>query len=324
MRPLKIKISAFGPYAGVTEIDMTQLGTNGIYLITGDTGAGKTTIFDAICFALYGEPSGDTRENSMLRSKYADADVPTEVELVFENRGLEYKVKRNPEYMRPSKRGSGETKQTANAELILPNGEVITKEKQVTEKIREIIGVDRNQFSQIAMIAQGDFLKLLLADTTERQKIFRNIFKTRYYQILQDKLRDESNDLKKGFESAIQSVNQYISGIVCDEESELYDAVFEIKTKGTAPENAVEMIDKIIGQDTAAKAKTEKEIAVAEEKLTVLNSEKSKIDEYANLQKNYEANIQKLSEKEKVLTELEAKLSAEKENNRFWMQNQKK
>ncbi|MBQ5325689.1 MAG: AAA family ATPase, partial [Oscillospiraceae bacterium] len=136
MRPLKIKISAFGPYAGVTEIDMEKLGTNGLYLITGDTGAGKTTIFDAICFALYGEPSGANRENSMLRSKYADVDTPTEVELVFENRGKVYTVKRNPEYMRPSKRGDGETKQTANAELKMPDGEVITKDKYVTETVR--------------------------------------------------------------------------------------------------------------------------------------------------------------------------------------------
>ena len=192
MRPLNIKISAFGPYADVTEIDMRKLGKNGLYLITGDTGAGKTTIFDAICFALYGQPSGDTRENSMLRSKYAQPETPTEVTLVFENRGQVYTVTRNPEYMRPAKRGGGETKQTANAELILPDSSVITKEKQVTEKIREIIGVDRNQFSQIAMIAQGDFLKLLLADTKDRQKIFREIFKTGYYSVLQEKLKEET------------------------------------------------------------------------------------------------------------------------------------
>ena len=162
MRPIKLIMSAFGPYAGVTEIDMEKLGKNGLYLITGDTGAGKTTIFDAVCFALYGSASGAVRDNSMLRSKYADADTPTEVELVFENRGQIYTVKRNPEYMRPAKRGGGETKQAANAELIMPDDEVITQDKQVTEKIRDIIGVDRNQFAQIAMIAQGDFLKLLL------------------------------------------------------------------------------------------------------------------------------------------------------------------
>ena len=105
MRPIKLTISAFGPYAGKTVINMDELGDQGLYLITGDTGAGKTTIFDAICFALYGKSSGNKREPDMLRSKYADADTPTEVELVFSHLNKEYTVKRNPEYYRPAKRG---------------------------------------------------------------------------------------------------------------------------------------------------------------------------------------------------------------------------
>ena len=106
MRPLNLKISAFGPYAGVTELDLEKLGTNGIYLITGDTGAGKTTIFDAITYALFGSPSGDKRDASMLRSKYAESDTPTEVELIFTNNSKEYKVLRNPEYDRPAKKAT--------------------------------------------------------------------------------------------------------------------------------------------------------------------------------------------------------------------------
>ena len=102
MRPKKLKLSAFGPYAGCEELDMERLGTGGLYLITGDTGAGKTTIFDGIVYALYGAASGENREPAMLRSKYADAQVPTEVELLFENGGQEYKVRRNPEYERPA------------------------------------------------------------------------------------------------------------------------------------------------------------------------------------------------------------------------------
>ena len=127
MRPLDLKISAFGPYAGMTEIHMDELGEKGLYLITGDTGAGKTTIFDAICFALYGEASGPNRDPGMLRSKYADDSTPTEVELVFSHCGKEYTIKRNPEYMRTSKRGGGMTKQNADAQLLMPNGTVITK-----------------------------------------------------------------------------------------------------------------------------------------------------------------------------------------------------
>ena len=178
MRPLKITMSAFGPYAGEVTLDMQKLGKSGIYLITGDTGAGKTTVFDAISYALYGEASGNYRENTTLRSKYASADTPTFVELEFEYNNEIYKINRNPEYPRPNKRGEGFTKQSANAELVMPDGSVITKIKEVSAKVEEIIGINKNQFSQIAMIAQGDFRKLLNCETNERSKIFRKIFKT--------------------------------------------------------------------------------------------------------------------------------------------------
>ena len=157
MRPIKLELSAFGPYAGETVIDFDKLGQSGLYLITGDTGAGKTTLFDAITFALYGEASGDNREPGMLRSKYAEPQTPTEVKLNFRNGGKEYIVKRNPEYERPAKRGEGMKTQKADAELTLPDGGVVTKRKEVDLAIKEILGIDRNQFSQIAMIAQGDF-----------------------------------------------------------------------------------------------------------------------------------------------------------------------
>ena len=181
MRPLKLTMSAFGPYAGRTVLDFETLGASGLYLITGDTGAGKTTIFDAICFALFGEASGSIREPGMLRSKYAESKTPTEVELTFLYGGKIYTVKRNPEYMRPKERGEGFTKKAADACLTMPDGKVVTKLKDVNTSIRDIIGLDRQQFSQVAMIAQGDFLKLLLADTRERQAIFRSIFSTHLY-----------------------------------------------------------------------------------------------------------------------------------------------
>ena len=139
MRPKKLKLSAFGPYAGCEELDMERLGTGGLYLITGDTGAGKTTIFDGIVYALYGAASGENREPAMLRSKYADAQVPTEVELLFENGGQEYKVRRNPEYERPAKKGGGMTLQRSEAELTYPDGRVVTKQKEVNKAIIENI-----------------------------------------------------------------------------------------------------------------------------------------------------------------------------------------
>ena len=195
MRPTRLVMSAFGPYAGVCEINMKELGSQGLYLITGDTGAGKTTIFDAICFALFGEASGDNRETSMFRSKYAEADTATFVELEFVHGGKEYVIKRNPEYMRPAKRGDGLKKETPNAELHLPDGNVVTKVKDVNIAVNDLLGIGREQFSQIAMLAQGDFLKLLLADTKERQAIFRDLFKTGLYQTLQYRLEDERKSL---------------------------------------------------------------------------------------------------------------------------------
>ena len=135
MRPLFLTLSAFGPYAGRTEVDFSKLGTSGLYLITGDTGAGKTTIFDAVSYALFGEASGKVRESSMLRSKYAAPDVPTFVRLTFSYMGRTFIAERNPEYIRPSKRGGGETTQSADASLTMPDGRVISGIKDVGEKI---------------------------------------------------------------------------------------------------------------------------------------------------------------------------------------------
>ena len=135
MRPLKLTMAGFGPYAGVQELDFRMLGSSGLYLITGDTGAGKTTIFDAITFALFGEASGDNREANMLRSKYAKAEDPTYVELTFSYGDKRYTVRRNPEYERAKAKGTGTTKQTADAQLQLNDGSVVTKQKEVRKKV---------------------------------------------------------------------------------------------------------------------------------------------------------------------------------------------
>jgi len=263
MRPLKLKISAFGPYSGVTEFDFEKLGTGGLYLITGDTGAGKTTIFDAITYALYGEPSGKNREVSMLRSKYADDATPTEVELIFSYRGEEYTIKRNPEYEREAKRGGGTTKQGANAEIIYPDGNVVTKIKEVDNAVKEIIGIDRNQFCQIAMIAQGDFLKLLLAPTKERMEIFRHIFKTERFSDLQERLKRESGKLSDECDTIKKSIAQYIGGIVCDEDNTDFIEVEKAKKGELTIEDTITLIEKLIDDDK----KTEKAISTETEKL---------------------------------------------------------
>ena len=192
MKPVKLIISAFGPYADRTEIDFDRFGGSGLYLITGDTGAGKTTVFDAITFALYGEASGGVRTSDMFRSKYAADTVPTYVEFTFLYGDKQYFVKRNPEYYRPKKRGTGYTVMDADAELVYPDGRPpVTKTKDVTRAVTELIGLDCRQFTQIVMIAQGDFQKLLLAETKERSIIFRKIFNTALYQNVQERLKTE-------------------------------------------------------------------------------------------------------------------------------------
>lgn len=187
MRPLKLVMSAFGPYAGRTEIDFNALGTQGLYLITGDTGAGKTMLFDAICYALYGRTSGGGRDGAMLRSQYAGAETPTFVELSFSLQGREYRCLRSPDYLRPAKRGSGLVTEQAKAELYFADGRApLTKKAEVDYCIEELLGVNYQQFTQLVMIAQGQFRKFLDAGTKEREEIFRELFHTLFYQRLQE------------------------------------------------------------------------------------------------------------------------------------------
>lgn len=272
MKPIKLTVSAFGPYAGTVELPLDKLGDSGLYLITGDTGAGKTTIFDAITFALYGEASGDNRDPSMLRSMYAAPETPTEVELTFAYGGKIYTVKRNPEYQRPKAKGEGFTTRKADAELHCPDGRVVTKVKDVNEAIRNILGIDRNQFSQIAMIAQGDFLKLLLADTKDRQTIFRKIFKTGYYQTLQERLKAESGRLGKECEEAMRSVKQYVSGTLCEETDVLHLELDKAKTSDMPTECVLEILAEIVAHDSAQQAKLAAENDEIKQQLEVIHN----------------------------------------------------
>lgn len=191
MKPTRLVISAFGPYKDQVEIPLERLGENGIYLITGDTGAGKTTIFDAITFALFDVSSGGNRSKKMFRSIYADEKTPTYVEMEFLYRKEKYWIKRIPEYDRLKKSGEGYTKQNSDAHLIYPDGREISGVSNVNQAINELLGMDKDQFTQIAMIAQGDFLDLLLAKSEDRQKLFRNIFKTNNFDLIEQRLREE-------------------------------------------------------------------------------------------------------------------------------------
>ena len=182
MKPLKLTMSAFGPYAKETTIDFTKLGDNGIFLVTGDTGAGKTTIFDAISFALYGEAAGGNSRRSAksFRSDYAMPDVPTFVEFEFKHKEHTYRVRRNPEYKCAKQRGDGgETVKPTRAELTdLDSGDILTGASEVTARATDIIGLTRDQFAQTVMIAQGDFLKILTAKSSELKTLFQKLFNT--------------------------------------------------------------------------------------------------------------------------------------------------
>lgn len=200
MKPIRLTMSAFGSYAGKEVVDFSKL-QSGLFLITGDTGAGKTTIFDAITYALYDKTSGGRRDGSMMRSQYAENDVETYVEFEFLYRGEQYTIHRNPEYYREGKRKKadgtlGLVKESSKVSLRMPDGtEFRGKKKEIDQKIEEIIGLDVNQFTQICMIAQGDFLKLLHAESKERKKIFSRIFQTKYYWVVQERLKEEAKQM---------------------------------------------------------------------------------------------------------------------------------
>ena len=280
MRPLKLTISAFGPYAGSMELDFETLGASGLYLITGDTGAGKTTIFDAISFALFGEASGGNREPGMLRSKYADPATPTEVTLTFRYDGKEYTITRNPEYLRPKGRGEGMTKQTAGAALLIPGANPVTKPREVNAAIREILGIDREQFAQVAMIAQGDFLKLLLAETKERQKIFRNLFHTNLYVELQERLSKQANQIKYQWEDVQDSIRQYMEGILCDDASGHADQVLLAKNGDLPVAEVLELLSNLLEEDRKQQKTLEAELKSNEQEMETVVALLTKAEAY--------------------------------------------
>ncbi len=247
MKPVRLTLSAFGPYADRTEIAFDRFEGKGLFLITGDTGAGKTTIFDAIVYALYGEASGDNRRADMFRSKYAGEDVPTFVEFVFRYRGKQYKIKRNPEYLKPRKRGAGLTLQRADAELVYPDDRPpVTKQKDVTRAVMELIGLDRGQFVQIVMIAQGDFHKLLFSRTEERVEIFRQLFGTGIYQRVQELLKAEARGKKEEYDELKRSIDQYMDGVVCEDWEER-----NVESAGIL-KGGLELLSKLCAEDEEA------------------------------------------------------------------------
>lgn len=292
MRPVKLIISAFGPYAKETVLDFEKLGTQGLYLVTGDTGAGKTTIFDAITYALYGEASGKYRKSDMFRSKYADGSIDTFVELLFLCKGKTYVVKRVPKYERAKVRGEGTTIQNESAQLIYEDGRILTKTTEVTKAIEEILGVNKDQFTQIAMIAQGDFLKLLLASTEERIGIFRQIFNTEKFEALQRQINEDYKAVNRECEDLRNSIEQYVMSILpCPPEQKmLYDELITwLSEKMGEDIQKKEAIEKQLEKITA-------EILEANQKLLEAKEQEEKRKQYYTWQNELAALIEELKD----------------------------
>ena len=322
MRPTKLVISAFGPYADRTVIDLDKLGTSGLYLISGDTGAGKTTIFDAITYALFGRASGDSRDDSKLfRCLNARPETKTEVDLTFVYAGREYRICRNPEYMRPKARGDGFTKENASVTLYYPDASgkqgptsrPISKEKEVAAAVQDIIGIDRDQFTKIAMIAQGDFMKVLLSSTDERKKIFRKIFKTDKFNALQDELKKRAKELGDVCDDRESLACANVENLECGAQSGFGESLEGYKRlaaeKRVADWNGLcSLIENIVNEDSAAAETAKKNLddgnALLSKKDTELGkalTEKKTREALAEANKRYEEIAPKLDSLKEAL-----------------------
>ena len=288
MRPRQLTISAFGPYAGEIKLDMDALGDRGLYLISGDTGAGKTTIFDAITFALYGNASGEARRPKMLRSKYALPDAGTFVEMSFVYNGMEYSVRRNPEYMRAKQRGEGETKEKPDAELNMPDGRVITGDKAVTQEIETLLGLSREQFSQIAMLAQGSFSRLLSGKTEDRGIIFREIFGTRPYQQFQEKLKEQAKALYGQYADTRKSIEQYTGGVIPGDEREDLAIRWKEAQKGSL-EVMLALLEQMITADREEENALDGKMKAIREEMSALGLKLGKAQSASKVFKDLEA-----------------------------------
>lgn len=307
MRPIRLSLQYFGSYTHKQTIDFDLLGTKGLYLITGDTGSGKTTIFDAILYALYGSMSGEYRskDTTILRSTMAQETDKTEVELVFEFNGIHYTITRWMEYMQPKKRGDGFTKSDPGSTMswhgcLTP----ISKTKEVDAKIKEILGIEREQFSKIAMIAQGDFMKLLMANTEDRIGLFRKIFRTENYNALQERISKEFKDEYQRLSDEKVSINAIIGMAQCDEDSTIRVQLDQAKdNKVFTPVSVmIETIQKILEEDHGKKEELTQQRNAQQEIIDACNKNIGIIDSHADSAKQLpveQDKLKKLMEEQK-------------------------
>lgn len=297
-------MQAFGPYAGKVEADFRKFGEQGLFLVTGDTGAGKTTIFDAISYALFNKTSGTDREVASLRSDYASPEEQTFVEFTFAHKGKEYRIIRNPEYMRKSRRGDGETSEKASATLYIEGEKPVSGIKPVAAKIDDILRISYDQFKQISMIAQGEFRKVLNAESGERGKILQKIFSTQRYADMQKKMSIMAGDADREVEDIYKNIEIYFKGAEYDADSEYaykMDEFLAKKSAGKTAYNAEEKLDlleKLINEDKAKES-------VLKDNLKKASEEKAKADNAYTLGETLSNNFKEYDEllKENALLE---------------------
>ncbi|MCA1059006.1 SMC family ATPase [Rossellomorea aquimaris] len=232
MKPLQLMMQAFGPYAGREIIDFRALGNRTMFVISGKTGSGKTTIFDGLSYAIYGKASGEDRSPTELRSQFAQNDDLTEVELLFSLRGKTYRIWRSPQQDKKKSRGDGFTTINARSELYVFDHDgkeqiLAANVREVDEKVKELIQLDANQFRQILMIPQGEFRKLLTSDSRDKELILQRLFHTELYKTIQEKLKIEADDLKKAVETSIEERTRELLRIHFDENEELQSLLLE-------------------------------------------------------------------------------------------------
>ncbi|HEX2925381.1 MAG TPA: AAA family ATPase [Ruminiclostridium sp.] len=295
MKPLKLTISAFGPYAKEQTIDFTTL-TEQIFVISGPTGAGKTTIFDAISFALFGEASGSSRDRDSLRSDFAEPDTETFVVLEFELKGKVYRIRRSPQQEQKKLRGDGFTIRNADAELLLPDGTLITRVANVDERINGLLGINKSQFKQIVMLPQGEFRRLLEADSNEREVIFRKIFGTEGFAEIQKRLDDESRELYKAVHDVKTRMDTHINHFDLGDDQTLEETR---AAKNINIEQFVSSVKNFLQKDKAAIEEIKIELVQDAKALALLQEETARCLEINR----------KLSEREQTALKYESLLS---------------
>ena len=322
MKPIKLIISAFGPYAAtMPEINFEQFEDKGLFLISGDTGAGKTTIFDAISFALYGTTSGSYRDTQNLRSEYARDDVESYVDFYFSHQGSNYHIKRNPSYQRKKLRGEGYATVKEQAVLYKDGEPLVEGLTRVNGAVRDLLKIDDKQFKQIAMIAQGEFWALLNAKTDQRTEILRTIFMTDGYKNIEFKLKDRLDSVRAGLTEGKRSILQHFNDVAASEEDENFTELQELKSRAEKADSVwnldeiLQIIDRIIDSDNNRSANIKEQLQKAE---AVLNGNKTALataetnNQFIRRVGQLEQERAKLKEQEPRINELKSLLERQK------------